>query len=110
MKGDEVVKMIAMSSRFAAVPFFEREASIDNLRIPDALTPGCPDRCEVMATYFLYASVKVAMIGEFGVSAFADSGTDKESSKVDHSIELPVQICFSYTRACASKEQIALFQ
>lgn len=50
------------------------------------------------------------LIGEFGVSAFADSGTDKESSKVDHSIELPVQICFSYTRACASKEQIALFQ
>lgn len=43
-------------------------------------------------------------MGEFGVSAFADSGTDKESSKVDHSIELPVQICFSYTRACASKE------
>lgn len=50
------------------------------------------------------------LIDEFGVSTFSDSCANQESSKVDRSIVLPVQIGFSNTCARTSEEQIAFLQ
>lgn len=50
------------------------------------------------------------LIDEFRVSTFSDSCANQESSKVDRSIVLPVQIGFSNTCPRTSEEQIAFLQ